>query len=134
MSFLCPVRHLAFNVPQGQQVIFFCDCYVLGHYRRSKYNYQKRFFYIWHVLIENLLDCPVRHLWDRPIVLLNHFLRMITGCPHTFNRPPPPKFGFYLPLGLLGLPGLPPPPPYYSSIHNPTRRCWSELLYILQLQ
>ena len=51
MHFLCPVQHLAFNV-----LLLLYDCYVLGHCRRLKYNYQKMFFYICHIIsIENLL-------------------------------------------------------------------------------
>ena len=51
------------------KVIFYLyDCYVLGHYRSTKYNYQKMFFYIWHIYFNGKFasDCPVWHLWKRP--------------------------------------------------------------------
>ena len=31
---------------ESRSFVFFYDCYVLGYYRRSKYNYQDMFFYI----------------------------------------------------------------------------------------
>ena len=56
--FFHPVQHLASNVFEGEhKVIFFLyDCYVLGHYRRSKYNHQKiPSIFDTNILIENLL-------------------------------------------------------------------------------
>ena len=72
MSFLCLVWYLAFNMLEGgQTVIFFSICfiflYVVDCYKRSKYNYHKMFFSIWHLHLNGKLtsDCPVRHLWNR---------------------------------------------------------------------
>ena len=63
MPFLCPVQHLAFNV-----LLLLCDCYVLGHCRRFRYNYQKMFFYICHIHFNRKFtsDWPIRHLWNHP--------------------------------------------------------------------
>ena len=56
-------------VKESRRLFFFLyDYYILGHYRRSKYNYQKMFFYIWHIFFNRKLtsDCPIRYLWNRP--------------------------------------------------------------------
>ena len=56
VTFLCPVQHF-FRRGVG---------YVLGHHRRSKYNYQKMFFFIWRIYFNRKFtsDWPVRHLWN----------------------------------------------------------------------
>ena len=58
---------------EGRRLFFFFMTYVLGHYRRSKYNYQKIFFYIWHIYFNRKLtsDYPIRHLWNRPLFVFS---------------------------------------------------------------
>ena len=49
-------------------IFFLYDCYVLGPCRRSKYNYQKIFFYMCHIHFNRKFtcDCPIQHLWNCP--------------------------------------------------------------------
>ena len=64
-SFLCVLRRA-----EGYFFLLY-DCYALGYYRRSKYNYQKM-FYIWHSVLDFnrkfTSDCPIQHLWNCPFV------------------------------------------------------------------
>ena len=73
---------------ESRRFFFLYDCYVLGHHRSSKYNYQKMFFYIWHIYFNRKFtsDCPVRHLWNRPwpiVLLLLLLLLLRTYIPLT---------------------------------------------------
>ena len=59
-SFQCVLR--------GTEGYFFLyDNYVLGHYRRPKYNYQKcSSIFDTYFNRKFTSDCPVRHLWNCP--------------------------------------------------------------------
>ena len=72
----CLVRHLmCFRRVEGY---FFLDnCYVLAHYRRSKYNYQKcSSIYDTYILIENLLLIVPYDIYG--ITLINGIIIIVT--------------------------------------------------------